>query len=124
MTWQVDSTVPITAANQATEGRIRLHPGACADLRALLTPTADPDEFLLPVGWTLVVAYDEAADQTDYWYKAPDGRQWTDRQCGTAAFEGGGFLDLLKKHPWLVVGALVGGYFLWKMYAEEKPSRK
>lgn len=115
MTWKIDSTTVITAANQATEGRIRLHPGACADLRALLMKTTDPDEFLLPVGWSLIVAYDEATDKIDYWYKSPTGQQWTDRQCGTAAVEG-----VFGVGGWLVAaGVLLGGYLLWKKYGKE-----
>lgn len=115
MAWKVDSTTPITAANQQTEGRIRLHPGACADLRGLLQKTSDPDEFLLLVGWSLIVVVDAAADQVDYLYKAPDGRQWSDRQCGTAAV--GGVFGL---GSWLVaIGVLAGGYLLWKKYGKK-----
>jgi len=110
VTWKVDSTTVITAANQQSEGRVRLHPGACTDLRALLTKTTDPDEFLLPAGWSLIVVYDESSDQVDYQYKSPTGQQWTDRQCGTAAVSGVfGIGNLL-----LAAGIILGGYLLWK----------
>jgi hypothetical protein len=79
----------------------------------VLLKTSDPDEFLLPVGWTLFVMYDEAADKTDYWYRAPSGQQWTDRQCGTAAFESGRFFTL--PNLLITVGVLYGAYWLlWK----------
>lgn len=108
MTWQHDSTTLITPANQKTEGLIRLHPGACPDLRALLGKTSDPDEFLLPVGWSLIVVYE--GDKVDYWYRAPTGKQWTDQQCGTAAVAG-----VFGIGSWLVLGALaLGGYLYWK----------
>lgn len=118
MTWTVDSTLPITAANQQTEGLIRLHPGACADLRALLIKTRDPDEFLLPVGWTIIVAYE--GDAIDYWYRAPTGHQWTDQQCGTAAAAG-----VFGIGSWLALGGLVlGGYLFWKSLEDDEKRRK
>jgi len=118
VTWTVDSTTVITAANQQEVGRIRIYAGACPDLRALLTKTNDPDEFLLPIGWTFIVVTE--GDKLDYWYKSPTGQQWTDRQCSQGSVSG----VFNWKSPWVIGGFLVGGYLLWKYLGKKKTSRR
>lgn len=119
MAWTVDSMVPITAANQQTDGRIRIYAGACMDLRALLTPTSDPDEFLLPIGWTLYVMVD--GEQVDYWYKSPTGQQWTNSVCGAGTYSSP--LNWLG-NPWVVAGLLGGAYLLWRRWGKKRSTRR